>query len=36
MLTIYFRKYKGKRTPDFTGCQRAIADYLKLLALKQS
>lgn len=34
--TIYFRKYKGKRTPDFTGCQRAIADYLKLLALKQS
>ena len=30
--TIYFRKYKGKRTPDFTGCQRAIADYLNFLA----
>lgn len=34
--TIYFRKYKGKRTPDFTGCQRAIADYLNFLASRQS
>ena len=34
--TIYFRKCKGKRTPDFTGCQRAIADYLNFLASRQS
>lgn len=34
--TIYFRKCKGKRTPDFTGCQHAIADYLNFLASRQS
>ena len=25
--TVSFRKYKGRRTPDFTGCHKAVADY---------
>lgn len=29
--TVSFRKYKGCRTPDFTGCHKAIADYLAFL-----
>lgn len=30
--TVSFRKYKGRRTPDFTGCHKAVADYLAFLA----
>lgn len=29
--TIYYIKAKGRRKPDFTGCQNAIEGYLKLL-----
>lgn len=29
--TISFRKYKGCRTPDFSGCHKAIAAYLAFL-----
>ena len=29
--TIYYVKAKGQRKPDFTGCQKAIKDYLRLL-----
>ena len=29
---IHIRKYKGRRTPDFTGCHKAVADYLAFLA----
>ena len=32
--TVSFRKYKGRRTPDFTGCHKAVADYLEFLAGK--
>ena len=32
--TVSFRKYKGRRTPDFTGCHKALADYLDFLAGK--
>ena len=32
--TVSFRKYKGRRTPDFTGCHKAVADYLDFLAGK--
>lgn len=37
-LVIYKNEYgnESKQTPDFTGCQRAIADYLNFLASKQS
>ena len=30
--TVSFRKYKGRRTPDFSGCHKAVADYLAFLA----
>jgi len=30
--TVSFRKYKGRRTPDFTGCHKAVTDYLAFLA----
>ena len=30
--TVSFRKYKGRRSPDFTGCHKAVADYLEFLA----
>lgn len=29
--TIHYVKAKGQRKPDFTGCQKAIEDYLRLL-----
>ena len=29
--TISYRKYKGRRIPDFTGCHKAIRDYLAFL-----
>lgn len=29
--TIHYVKAKGQRKPDFTGCQKAIKDYLRLL-----
>lgn len=32
--TISYRKYRGCRTPDFTGCHKAIRDYLVFLAGK--
>ena len=32
--TVSFRKYKGRRTPDFSGCHKAVADYLEFLAGK--
>ena len=30
--TVSFRKYKGRRTPVFTGCHKAVTDYLAFLA----
>ena len=32
--TVNFRKYKGRRTPDFTGCHKAVREYLSFLAGK--
>jgi hypothetical protein len=33
--TIHYVRTKGKRKPDFTGCQKAIMDYLRLLLSKR-
>lgn len=33
--TVSFRKYKGCRTPDFTGCHKAVAGYLAFIAGKE-
>lgn len=32
--TVSFRKYKGRRTPDFTGCHKAVREYLSFLTGK--
>lgn len=33
--TVSFRKIKGCRTPDFTGCHKAVSAYLAFITEKE-
>ena len=33
--TISYRKIKGQRIPDFTGCHKAAGDYLSFIMKKE-
>ena len=33
--TISYRKIKGHRTPDFTGCHKAVDDYLAFITARE-
>ena len=33
--TVSYRKIKGHRTPDFTGCHKAVGDYLAFITTRE-
>ena len=33
--TVSYRKIKGLRTPDFTGCHKAVGDYLAFITTRK-
>ncbi len=33
--TVSYRKVKGLRTPDFTGCHKAVGDYLAFITTRK-